>query len=236
MAILRAVTSVMNGAHLRGLYLAKCGRQSPILYQLISLWPGIQFLRLGGRIYTPPPSQPLSIQLHELVLSYAEHLPLNMLDWLLSNSKTTLQVLEFWDEPGPQMKSLVARHGEHLHCLRLPCFNKAAAEVVGLCPKLKELALVVYHSTALTRLGDLPSSIEHFAFKNMAKRTLHRPVLNIINTLPNLRVVTCYQDSWQHADFSALQGACDIRSVVLRLDRTHLRLVSHLILFQCDCH
>jgi len=221
--VLHTIVPMGNGVNLRALYLARCGRQSPILYQLISVWPGIHFLRIGGRICAPPPSQPSSIQLHELVLSCGEQLQSNTLDWLLSGSQS-LQVLELWDEPGPRMKSLVAKHGEHLRSLRMPCFNKVAADVVDLCPKLEELALVIYHSTALTRLRDLPASIEHFAVRNMAKKSLHCPVINTINTLPNLRVVTCDQGSLQYPDFSVLQRACDTRSVDLRVDRRHLWL------------
>jgi hypothetical protein len=74
MTVLHTIVSMGNGGNLRALYLAKCGRQSPILYQLISVWPGIHFLRIGGRICAPPTSQPSSIQLSELVLSCGEQL------------------------------------------------------------------------------------------------------------------------------------------------------------------
>lgn len=224
------VAAVGNGVQLRALNLAKCGRQSPILYQLISVWPGIQFLRIGGRICASPPSQPSSIKLHRLVLSFGEQLPSNMLDWLLSNSERSLHVLELWDEPGPRMRNLLSKHGGHLRVLRMPCFNKVAVEIMDLCPKLAELALVIFHSTALMRLRHLPSSIEHFAVRNMAKRSLHRPVINVINTLPNLRVVTCDQDSQQQADFSALQKACEIRSLDLRTDHKYLWLVGRSVI------
>jgi hypothetical protein len=72
------------------------------------------------------------------------------------------------------------------------------------------------------RLRNLPSSIEHFAFRNLTKKSLHRPVINTMNALPNLRVVTCDQHSEQHADFSALQKACDTRLVDLRTDHRYL--------------
>ena len=228
MTVLQTIASPGNGVHIRALYLSKCGRQSPILYQFISVWPGIQFLRLAGRISAPPPPKPSRLQLRALVLSRGEEVPSNTLDWLLSNSEKSLQVLELWDEPGPRMKSLVARHGAHLRSLRMPSFNKAAAEVVRLCPKLEELALVIYHSSALAPLCDLPSSIEHLAFRNMGKRSLNRPIINAIKTLPNLRVLTCDQGSQQQGDFTALQSACNIRTVDLRVDRRSLWIVSNL--------
>jgi hypothetical protein len=232
MTFLQTIASLGSGGlHLRALHLAKCGRQSPILYQLISIWPGIRFLQIGGRVCVSPPSQSSSIQLHELVMSCGEQLSTNMLDWLLSNSETSLRILELWDEPGPRMKRLVAKHGDYLRSLRIPCFNKVAAETVDLCPKLEELALIIHHSTALTRLRDLPLSIVHFAFRNMAKRPLHRPVISAINSLPNLRVVTCDQHSQQDADFSALQKVCENRSVDLRVDQGQLWLVGNPVIF-----
>ena len=220
-----SVNSLRNIAaktNLRALNLAECGRQSPILYQLLSIWPSIQFLRIGCGFQALPPSAQSKIQLYELVLSCGEHMPSQTLDWLLSSSQTSLEILELWDEVGPQMKNLVAKHSKYLRSLRIPCHNKVCAEAVDLCPKLEELALVVYQSTAFTQFRNLPSSIQHFAIHNSANRPLHHPVISAIDTLPNLRVVSCDEKTREQPGFAALQKACDARYVYLKVEHTRL--------------
>lgn len=222
---LKDIVSVGSG-QMRSLTLAKCVPHFPVIYQLVSIWPSIQRLRINCLVSPreTPPSPPM-IQLRELVLVRGEQLPRRLLDWLLSGSETSLEILELHDEPGPQIKGVLSEHGQHVRSLSMPCYNRMSAEAARLCPRLEELKMVFYQKAVLAHLHDLPSTIRHFAFQSVAQKSLHHSILKAVGTLPNLQSVTCHQNPERHA-FLALQGVCKINRITLKIDSRSLLQVS----------
>jgi len=212
---------VANTVNIRALRLLRFGVQSPIIYQLISLWPHIQFLTIGAEIDTLPPSKLPGIRLHELML-FRSLIPSESLEWLLTNSVDSLQILELRDVPGRQIKSIMTNYGPRLRSLRLLRYNKDSADILRLCTQLEEL--VLYHIPTVIELKDLPPTIEHFSFRNPANAELCAVMVPLIDTLPNLRVVTFDEHVRQHAHFPALRSVCDAKGVDLRVHTLSFRI------------
>jgi hypothetical protein len=178
------------------------------------LWPRIQFLTIGAEIATLPPIKLPAIKLHELVLSRSL-IPSECLEWLLSNSEDSLQILELRDVPGRQIKTILAKHGHNLRSLRISRYNKDSADILRLCTRLEEL--VVHHIPNVIELKDLPTTIEHFSMRNPGNIGFRTLIVPLIDTLPNLRVVTFDENVRRHNDFHALRSACDAKGVELRV-------------------
>jgi hypothetical protein len=220
-SVLTELDVVANTVNLRALRLLRFGVQSPIIYQLIALWPRIQFLTIGAEIDALPPTQMPVIRLHELLL-FRSLIPSEFLDWLLSNSESSLQILGLHDVPGQQIKSVLAKHiGPRIRSLRMLRFNRDSAYIMRLCTHLEEL--VLHHIPIVVELKDLPRTIEHLSIRSAV---LHAPIIPLIGTLPNLRVVTFDENMHRHAHFPALQSACDANGVALWKHVLSFRIVS----------
>jgi len=207
---IRELQHIAKTVKLRALHLMLSGVQSPILYQLISVWPGIQCLTIDFEIAASPPPQLPNIQLQELKL--VRNPSLECLEWLFSIPQTSLKILDIRDVSGRQMVDVVAKYAPHLRSLRILCYNKDFANILRLCTQLEEL--VIIHMSCVIPLKDLPSTIEHFGFHD-AGSSIHDSVLPLIAASPKLRVVTCHQRISENPDFPTLRSACEARNVEL---------------------
>ncbi|KAH9947596.1 hypothetical protein B0H21DRAFT_807153 [Amylocystis lapponica] len=201
---------------IRALSLLLCGIQSPLLYQLLEVWPTVQFLRLGTELNATPPRAPAPIKLYELVLHRTPSQ--EILEWLLSASESSLQIADFRDVPGPLFDDLLRLHGPHLRSLRLMRYSARAAAVIKHCPNLEEL--ILFQLSTFLDLARLPQTLEHLGFRNYtwsASPSLHT-IITAIDSLPRLRIVTCDPHTEQHVDYPALRAKCLERGVELLAD------------------
>ncbi|CCM03503.1 uncharacterized protein FIBRA_05637 [Fibroporia radiculosa] len=215
LAQLRTIARSKRRTPLRALSLMQCGVQSPVLYQLLDVWPTIQFLRIGVELVCPPP-EPGGFQLYELAI---HRMPSpDILRWLLSGSADSLQIAEFRDIPGPQLTDLLTRHGPRLRSLRLMPFNMRATAVIRLCPNLEEL--VLFQLSTFLGLGALPQRLEHLSFRNYtwSSSPSLETVVATVGRLPRLRIVSCDPRAEHHQDFPALRGKCAQRGIELCAD------------------
>ncbi len=208
---------------IRSLSLLLCGTQSPILYQLLAVWPSIQYLRVGTELAAPPPIEPNKVQLYELTL-FREP-PLAHVEWLLSASKNTLRILECVVAPGSEYDHLLEDLGKHLLSLRIFRHTRRFAAVVQFCPELKEI--VITQLSSFLPLGDLPPTLEHLSFRSMsAVATIPlQPIISAIGNLPKLRLVSC-DASKRNVDFASLSEKCQGKGAILWTGLLPIRLVS----------
>lgn len=226
MVQLRRVASEIGSCDMRTLCINKSAPHSSIIYQLLSVWPTIQRLYIGCRISPhETPSFPTTVELRELVLDCGERLPQKLLEWLLSRSQTSLELLELHDEPGPLMKYIVSERAPHIRSLSLPCFNRSSVELVRLCHGLEKLRMVFYQKTVLLHLHDLPASIRHLAFQNLTQNFPHISFLKILCNLPDLKDVT-YHQRMAADKLVTLQEAYRLQHVPLYVDGAPLLQVS----------
>ena len=206
------------------LNLRSCGTQSPILFQLLSLWPSIEFLRLGTEIAARHPPTPPTFKLYELTL--LRNLRIATLEWLLSASEGHLRILEFRDPPGREIDPIFNIHGPHLQSLRLFRHSGHANSMVQKCVGLKEL--VLFQISHLFRLDNLPKSLEHFGFRNFIWGEIrsYAPVIRVIEQLPNLKLVTCDEHTRKHQDFPKLAETCEERGIELSTEAPPSLVVS----------
>lgn len=216
--------SIAASIQIRALRLERCGVQSPILYQLLTMWPGIQFLTIGAEMVETPPTDLPKVNLKELMLSRSR-IPPEFLSWLLSDSDSTLQILELRDIPGQQLKNMMMRHGPHLRSFRVLHFNRTSADILRQCTRLEEF--VVYHIPVIYPLENLPTTIEHLSFRNPTKVAYAAHIIPVIEKLPNLRVITFDESIQNHLDFSTLRSVCDAKGVAMRLHVFNFRIVRY---------
>lgn len=202
---------IANTVKLRALRLLRFGIQCTIAYQLISVWPTIQYFTAGSGIATPPPL-PLSIRLRELNFCRTSMRP-RCLEWFLSGSETSLRILKFRDTPGQLMKRFLAKHTPYLKSLRMQRYDKDSADILRLCTRLEEL--VLFQLPIFIEVNDLPLTIEHFSFYFRA--TTCHPLIALVTTLPNLQAIKCDKDVEQYPDFAAIRSVCDAKHVQLKV-------------------
>ncbi|KAI9566170.1 hypothetical protein HD554DRAFT_2025901 [Boletus coccyginus] len=226
-----------SGQGIRALNLRHCGVQSPVLFQLLGIWPRIQFLKIGTEIAAWPWRQPTTtpvfrqqlgtnrdprdrlsqlppshVSLYDLHLSRIPQLP--VLTWLLGSSTSSLRILDLHEVPGISGRQTLGAHAPHLRSLRLLHFSHDSAAFLRQCTHLEEL--ILYNLPVLVPLvPDIPLSIEHLSFRNQRHTFRHtlRPILDAIEVLPKLRIVTCDKNSEGLREFEALKSKCAERGV-----------------------
>jgi hypothetical protein len=211
---------IANTIQLRALRLLRFAAESVIIFQLISVWPTIQYLTIGSELTIPPPIPLPNIKLHELSFFRTSIRP-RCLEWLLSGSESSLRILQFRDTPGQQMKRIVRKHTQHLRSLRMQRYDKDTADILRSCTRLEEL--VLFQLPIFMEVKDLPLTIEHFSFYFRGSAIIRHPLIALIDTLPNLRVITCDKDVKQYPDFDAIRTACNVKHVELKMHSSFYR-------------
>ncbi|EJF63447.1 hypothetical protein BD309DRAFT_858267 [Dichomitus squalens] len=202
---------------IRALSLLSCGIQSPILYQLLSIWPGIEFLFIGVEIAAPPPKWPATFELYQLTLMRTPRL--YILSWLLSASKHSLRIVSFRDAPGRELDPLLDEVGPRLRSLRLMNYSLRATKVLERCPNLEEFVLV--QLSTLFGLENLPKTLEHLSCRNLPSEPQSlSSVIRAVGSLPQLKVVTCDRMARSDERFEELERLCGEKGVELFVDET----------------
>ncbi|KAG2133285.1 hypothetical protein DEU56DRAFT_810758 [Suillus clintonianus] len=219
------------GRRLKALTLVKCGLQSPILFQLLNIWNNIQFLKIGHEIAAWPwrtaATTPVlrrntdpaelaqrhgaEVCLYDLALS---RFPTpDVLTWLLESSADSLRILELRDIPGPAQRNILSLHAPRLRSLRLAHYNTYSAALLRMCTALEEL--VIYHvPTHFPLAPDLPPTIEHLSFRNPnhTYRNTLQPIIEAVDALPKLKVLTCDKNAEQLVmDYEILKAKCRMK-------------------------
>ena len=210
---------------IRALNLLSCGIQSPILYQLLSIWSSIEFLLVGVEIAAPPPrSLPLpSARLYQLTLMRTPRL--YVLTWLLSASMDSLRVVSFRDPPGRELDPILDTVGLRLRSLRLMNNGVRTPKLLERCPNLEELVLV--QLSTVFGLEGLPGTLEHLSCRNLPEEPQSLElVIAAVRMLPRLRVVTCDKRARLDEQFRELEGLCAGKGVELFADETPFWVVS----------
>ncbi|KAJ7505319.1 hypothetical protein B0H11DRAFT_1708669 [Mycena galericulata] len=201
-----------TGLCIRALRLMECSVQSPILYELLALFPGVQFLTLGVEIAASPPTWTPTARLYELTL---HRMPSSeVMVWLLSSSGTSLRILELRDLPSPRTQSDLATCCPHIQSLRLMRYNADTAAILRQCTNLLELVLL--NVPMLMSLPALPPSLEHFTLliQTYTARVDLQPVIVAVDALPRLRTLSFIGDS--HLEqIPRLQEACNAKGVTM---------------------
>lgn len=223
-----------SGQGIRALNLQSCGVQSPVVFQLLGIWSRIQFLKIGAEIAAWPwrhPAEtpvlrqsqnaglhdiaqrpPARVSLYDLALSRIPQQA--VLTWLLGSSASSLRILELRESPGLAERHILGVHALHLRSLRLLHFSLDSAAFLRQCTALEEL--VVYNIPVIVPLApELSPSIQHLSFRNPrhTSRNTLRPILDAVEVLPKLRVVTCDENSTHLRDFESLKARCTERGV-----------------------
>lgn len=198
---------------IRAFGLLTCGTLSPILYQLLSVWPTVQYLRLGTELAALPPDLPVNARLYELILWRVPR-P-TILQWLLSASKDTLRILDCHTAPDRQYDHVLNDFYAQLQSLRILRHTLPSNSMIRKCVGLRELILVQYSN--FIPLGQLPQTLEHFGFRHFPGATNFslKPIISAIHNLPKLRLVSCDASAQEHEEYASLRSICEKRNIVI---------------------
>lgn len=239
-----------SGQIIRALNLRSCGVQSPVLFQLLGIWPRIRFLRIGTEVAAWPwrrPAEtpiwrrlqssggvddiaqrpPAHVSLYDLTLTRIPQPA--VLTWLLGSSISSLRILDLRESPGVAVRQFLSVHAPHLRSLRLLHLSHDSAAFLRQCTRLEEL--VIYNLPVYVPLApSLAPSIEHISFRNPGHtfRETLRHVLDAIEVLPKLRIVTCDKNSEGLRDFETLKAKCTERGVEVVISEVPFFMVSFL--------
>lgn len=238
-----------SGQGIRALNLQYCGVQSPVLFQLLGIWSHIRFLKIGTEIAAWPwrnPAEtpilrqsisnggrndivaqrpPANVSLYDLALSRIPQPA--VLAWLLGSSALSLRILDLREAPGIAARETLGIHAPHLRSLRLLHYNLDSAAFLRQCTRLEEF--VIYNIPVIVPLApELPPSIEHLSFRNPihAFRNTLCPILDAIEVLPKLRIVTCDKNSEGLHEFAMLRSRCAERGVEVVISEVPFWVVS----------
>ncbi|KAH9891679.1 hypothetical protein C8Q73DRAFT_700339 [Cubamyces lactineus] len=199
----------------RALTILSCGIQSPIVYQLLEIWPSIEFLYIGNELAAPPPKWSPAFRLYQLTLMRTPRH--SILSWLLSSSTDSLRIASFRDAPGRDLDAILDVIGPRLRSLRMMNYSLRAAAVLRKCTRLEEFAIV--QLSTLFALDGLPPTIKHLKCRNLPSEDQSlRSIIRAIGSLPELRVVTCDPQASADETFPELKDLCASRGVELILD------------------
>lgn len=222
--------SSFEGAHataypirIRALNLLSCGVQSPILYQLLSIWPSVEFLYIGVEIAAPVPNWLPKCKLYQLTLMRTPRFAI--MTWLLSSSMDSLRIVSFRDAPGRELDPLIEQLGPRLLSLRLMNYSLRAASVLKRCPNLEEFVLV--QLSTLFKLDNIAPTLEHLHCRNLPSEDQSlNSIIEVVEELPKLRIVTCDGRARDEERFEELERLCAHKGLELYVDETPFWVVS----------
>ena len=209
---------------IRALALLSCGIQSPILYQLLDIWPTVRFLRLGVELAAaPPPGATMKGSLYDLSVM---RIPcIEGLGWLLSNTHDTLRIFECHVAPQGAHRELLAKHIRHLLSLRFFRHTLGANALLRQCRSLREVMFT--QVSDFLPLGELPATVEHLTFRHFVGTHASVPpsIVEAVEKLPKLRLVSCDASAPLADNYAALEEKCRQKGVLLDHDVVPIRTV-----------
>ncbi|KZT02508.1 uncharacterized protein LAESUDRAFT_411876 [Laetiporus sulphureus 93-53] len=198
--------------------------ESRVLYQLLEIWPTIQFLCIDFELNADPPAHATRVKLYEL--SLLGGLSVKVMTWLLSSSELSLQIFELRYHFGNDHARVLAKHGPHIRSLRVLSPTSEVQSLVENCPNLEELivtqaALVQEPTRRLANiLSSTSQSLEHLGVWVGAFEDYFWNLNYAVNHLQRLRVLSYYAPDGElenHSRYSEIQSKCEEKKIDLRL-------------------
>lgn len=205
---------------LRSLKLLECSVQSPIIYQLLSVFSSVRFLSVGVEIVASPPAGLLSdLQLYELVIYRS--LPYHVLSWILPSTHSSLRVLELREPLGLDTTAVIVPHLHRLHSLRLMVLGHYTESIPPQCISLREMVIQQLPSFKAL-VGILPPSVEHVWITNQTATGLPiwSNLVGLAGHLASLKLLTVHfvgqPTMMQDTGFVEFQAICKRRGIAYR--------------------
>ena len=218
----------VTGQRLERLSLACYGSQPLIPFDLLRIWPNIRFLKIRSYLSLPwhhagtsPTLQSVSdtreltdksvaqISLYHLTLTVP--IEPDALAWLLASSVDSLCILDLQVPLHRQERNILARHAHSLRSLHLSEYGKNIIALLRLCTSLEELVFRGFRLPSRYPLAsNLPPTIQRLTFTiwTCTCRVTLQPIIDAVDTLPNLKVLTCNQNTRHHEEYATLEWRC----------------------------
>ncbi len=191
----------------------KYGRpfDSPLVYDLVGIWPTIRALRVLTGYNGLPPAMPC-ISLRELRLPITALA--TVIEWLLPppppNDQSNLRFLELYDIP-EEVLPVLSVHGPSVSTLTLK--RQPAFGIAHLFMKLEEL--VIAGPFWSSPLPAFPRTLKHIRLQVHAfmSNAVVAAIVQVLPVLPDLRVISIEETLTLDKHYSDLQEGCEARRV-----------------------
>jgi len=218
------------GQRLESLSLACHGSQPLTPFNLLRIWPNIRFLKIRSylslpwyRTGTSPTPQSVSdtreladksvaqISLYHLALTTT--IEPDALAWLLASSVDSLCILDLQVPLHLRERNMFARHVHSLRSLHLSEYGENIISLLRLCTSLEELVFRGFRLPPRCPLAsNLPPTIQRLTFTiwTYKCRVTLQPIIDAVDTLPNLKVLRCNQNmrDQHHEEYATLEWRC----------------------------
>ena len=185
--------------------------RSAFVYGLVGIWPTVRALRLST-IENPGllPEKP-SISLRELRLPHMYSVP--VIEWLLPlpllNEHSNLRFLEL-ENITEEAYAVLSVHGHSVSSLTL--INQPSFEFAHLFTRLEEL--VMDNPFWRNPLPALPRTLKHIMLdRNYVSPNLAAAIVQLVSTLPDLRVISIEKKCTANEYYPDLQEVCKAHRV-----------------------
>lgn len=223
----QTLTLLKTGSRIDSLHFDNWSENQQAIFQMLDIWPALFFLSIGGTpprpLHNLPP--PFSCALVGLRLNFQTLPSVDFMEWLLHNSTSSLQMLQFDRDPTHAvLEYLMAAHGPTLRAIALPGFT--TPEVVSLLTgavHLRELR-TESPSCPIAVYKKLPRELKHLSL-GLDRDTSLNVVIDMIKSRHALETVDIHlwDNGQHHALLSPLKMTCAYQGIALNL--THdLRL------------
>jgi len=236
----QTISLLKSGPKIDSLHFNNWSENQQSIYQLLDIWPSLQFLSIGGT--TPLPQTnlpPFPSTLQRLSLRFQNTPSVEFMRWLLHNSTTSLRSLHCDRDPCVDaLEYLMCTFGSQLESISMPSLaSPECADMISGCSRLRRLH-TERPSLPVTFYKNLPSGLEHISL-SIDHDTQINAIIDYIMAKDTLRTlhVFLWNSGRTHPLLSPLRIACTYRGIELTMTddlclfRADLRNVGDLLSF-----
>ncbi|KAF4622876.1 hypothetical protein D9613_002277 [Agrocybe pediades] len=213
----QTISLLKSGPQIGHLHFNNWSDNQQSLFQLLDVWPSLQFLSIGGTSLQHMEDSPLPYagSLKGLSLNFQVTPSVDVLKWLLHNSSRSLRVLHLQrDLCLEALEYLVHAHGSRLQVVSLPGFG--SSEVPALLAQCEQLRELRTENPALSQslYKHFPASIERLAF-GLDRDTSLSSIIEVVKTSDSLKSLDIQLWANGHCNplLSTLKIACTYRGI-----------------------
>jgi len=219
----QTISLLKSGPEIQSLQFNNWSENQQSLFQLLDIWPSIQYLSIGGTApqHIQDSPTPFQCALRGLSLNFQNAPSVEFMRWLLHKSSGSLRTLNLERDPCiDTFEYLVNTVGPRLRSLRLPGFVPTDyAVLIAKCTNLQELQ-TENPSLLSAYFKKLPHDLQHLGF-GLSLDTPLQVIIALVKARDSLKTikVQLWEGGRKHELFSSLKIACAYRGVDLTITK-----------------
>lgn len=217
----QTVSLLKSGPMITSLHFSNWSENQQSIFQLLNVWPSLQFLSIGGTAPLHPHESvtPFPCELQGLSLKFQTTPSVEFMRWLLHNSTESLRILHSDRDPCVDtLEYLMKTFAYQLESISTPgLLSPEFAAMISRCSQLRRLN-TENPSLSGTFYRVLPSTLEHLSFTVDSDTPLNH-IIDLITTNDAVRTakVFLWEGGRKHPLLAPLRIACTYRGIDLTI-------------------